>query len=99
MGLQIDTENALTKEEVYDEMCNFLNRIVEKYSDRQKQNDDCRVYIKDMNFVPSSCSCCPFIQIGKDSYMYRCKLGCQFPYGFDYKHKRADDCRLIQKGE
>lgn len=99
MSFEIDTENAISKEEVVDEIQHFLNGVIEKYSNRAEENDKCRVYIKDMYYLPSSCSCCPFIQVGKDAYMYRCKLGSTFPYKFKYKERRADECKLIQKGE
>lgn len=99
MGFQVNTEESITKDEVIDEIYRFLNGTIEKYVNRAKENDSCRVYIKDMYYVPSSCACCPFIQNGNVNGFYRCKLGGQFPYGFDYKHKRSEDCRLVQKGD
>ena len=99
MSFQVDIENAISKEELADELHRFVNGLISKYAPREEENDSCRVYIKDMCYIPSSCSCCPFIQLGKDSYMYRCKLGATFPYNFKYKEQRAEDCRLVQKGE
>jgi hypothetical protein len=96
---QVDTEESITKDEVIDEIYHFLNGTIEKYMKRAEENDACRVYIKDMYYIPKSCSLCPFIQLGKDAYMYRCKLGAAFPYNFKYKEQRAEDCRLVQKGD
>jgi len=97
--IEVNVEDAITKEQVVDEIQRFLNGIVEKYTPKAEENESCRVYIKDMFFLPKSCSLCPFIQLGKESYMYRCKLGAAFPYNFKYKEQRAEDCRLVQKGD
>lgn len=99
MSFQVDIENAISKEELADELHRFVNGLISKYTPREEENDSCRVYIKDMYYIPSSCACCPFIQNGNVNGFYRCKLGGQFPYGFDYKHKRSEDCRLVQKGD
>lgn len=93
--MNVNIDEAITKEETIDILHALLNKVVEDYRGRAEENESCRVYIDGMYFIPQNCACRPFIQVGDKGFgLYRCKMGVHFPYGFDYKKERAEGCRL-----